>query len=235
MDVRGSEKKQPLLESPFVVKLEYGANKDGYWTGNHMVLQLEDCIDCLKVIHGDKYDFYFQFDHSSGHAKAQLDGLDASNMTKGFGGDLLRDTMIGDGEGYLGCFYDSSNKFMVKVGQLQELKWVGDLPDDAGPYWLTPEQRLATKFDTFQDLPLNKKGEQQFRVRVKTKDELIDEILKHPQGIVAGNRDTLKKKLLPNLQDIAKHYNVELEERSSKKRIPGWYGKGKGLMQVSAV
>jgi len=229
MDVRGSEKKEPLLESPFVVKLEYGANKDGYWTGNHMILQLEDCIDCLTELHGDKYDFYFQFDHSSGHAKAQLNGLDVSNMNKGFGGDLLRATLIKGEDGYLGSFYNSGNKFMVTINEEQKLVWGGDLPDDAGPFWMTPTERLARKFDTYEDLPTDK-----HRPRNKTKDELVDEILTHEFGQVSGTRDELKKKLLPDLQDLAKKFNIEVAPKVTRKKIPGWYGKGKGLMQVSA-
>ena len=229
MDVQGSEKKEPLLESLFVVKLEYGANKDGYWTGNHMVLQLEDCIDCLKERFGNKYDFYFQFDHSSGHAKAQVNGLAASNMNKGFGGDLCA-TMIKDKDGYLGSFYNSDNKFMVTAGEFQKLVWEGELPHDAGPYWLTPEQRLAGKFDQYEELPANK-----HKKRRKTKDELIDEIMEHDLGHLAGTRDVLKKKVLPDLQKIAQSYKIEVEPIITQKKIPGWYNKGKGLMQVSAV
>ena len=32
-------------------KLVYGANLDGYWYHEDMVLQLEDVVDCLKVVH----------------------------------------------------------------------------------------------------------------------------------------------------------------------------------------
>jgi hypothetical protein len=31
--------------------LEYGANNDGYWTYEAMVLQLEDCVDYLQVLY----------------------------------------------------------------------------------------------------------------------------------------------------------------------------------------
>ena len=64
MDVNGTLKKKMLEESPFVQLFEYGANKEGYWTGNHMILQLEDCIDCLKSVYGDTYEFLFLFDHA---------------------------------------------------------------------------------------------------------------------------------------------------------------------------
>jgi hypothetical protein len=46
MEVNGNTKKMQLTESPFVHKFEFGGDK-GYWTGNHMILQVEDCIDCL--------------------------------------------------------------------------------------------------------------------------------------------------------------------------------------------
>mmetsp|Transcript_4361 Transcript_4361/g.5020 ORF Transcript_4361/g.5020 Transcript_4361/m.5020 type:complete len:101 (+) Transcript_4361:1324-1626(+) len=42
----------------FVSELEYGSNKEGYWTYDNMVLQLEDCIDCIKCLYPD-YDFMF--------------------------------------------------------------------------------------------------------------------------------------------------------------------------------
>jgi hypothetical protein len=45
----GTVGKKELKNSPFVVKFEYGANNEGYWPFDHMVLQLEVCIDCLKV------------------------------------------------------------------------------------------------------------------------------------------------------------------------------------------
>ena len=39
-----------------------------------MVLQIEDCIDCLKVLLPN-FDDVFELDHSSGHAKKLDDGL----------------------------------------------------------------------------------------------------------------------------------------------------------------
>lgn len=48
--LRGSAAKKPLKESPFVIYLDYGARKDGYWMYSHMVLQIEDCIYCVQLI-----------------------------------------------------------------------------------------------------------------------------------------------------------------------------------------
>ena len=75
MDVLDTTKKNNFGESPFIRKLWYGSNNKGYWTGNHMIFQLEDCMDCLDVIFGDRFDFVFLFDHSSRHAKKKVNGF----------------------------------------------------------------------------------------------------------------------------------------------------------------
>ena len=52
----GTAIKKPLESTPFVRKLDYGANYDGYWTYEHMVCQIEDVIDVLKCTH-PSFDF----------------------------------------------------------------------------------------------------------------------------------------------------------------------------------
>ncbi len=70
----GSADKKDLLSSPFVRYLEYGKGKDGYWSYNHMVLQLEDCTDTFKVLF-PSFQIVYELDHSSGHDKEKADGL----------------------------------------------------------------------------------------------------------------------------------------------------------------
>jgi hypothetical protein len=104
MDKRGTVKKQPLQSSPFVVKFEYGANAEGYWTYDHMVLQFEDCVYVVKVLYPE-YDYMFLFDHSCGHDRKRPDGLCVNSMRKGFGGKQtdMRDSKM-ESEEYLGQF-----------------------------------------------------------------------------------------------------------------------------------
>jgi hypothetical protein len=47
-----AQKKTPLTrnKSPFLVFIEYGENREGYWAYNNMVLQFEDAVDVLKVV-----------------------------------------------------------------------------------------------------------------------------------------------------------------------------------------
>jgi hypothetical protein len=46
-----------------------------------MVLQLEDCIDCLQVLF-PSYEYHFLFDHSNGHDRMQPEGLNAKIIIK---------------------------------------------------------------------------------------------------------------------------------------------------------
>ena len=63
----GNTEKPELKSSPFVKEFEYGASNEGYWNYNHMVIQVEDCVDVLKVLLEDEYDVVFMVDHSCGH------------------------------------------------------------------------------------------------------------------------------------------------------------------------
>jgi hypothetical protein len=55
-----------LTRSPFVFEFEYGANNQGYWDYDHIIIQLADCIDVVKTLHTE-FDYLFLFDHRCGH------------------------------------------------------------------------------------------------------------------------------------------------------------------------
>jgi hypothetical protein len=44
-NIQGSSRKKALTESPFVRMIDYGTAKDGYRNANHMLVQVEDCMD----------------------------------------------------------------------------------------------------------------------------------------------------------------------------------------------
>ena len=60
---RGTVNKQPLKSPPFVVEFKYGANAEGYWTYNHIVLKLKDCIDVVKVLYLDYNNIFLFYLH----------------------------------------------------------------------------------------------------------------------------------------------------------------------------
>lgn len=80
----GNSSKIDFKESPFVRYLEYGSEKDGYWTYRHMVKQIGDCIDCLSYMYPE-YEYEFKLDHSSGHNSECPDGLPTTAINLGWG------------------------------------------------------------------------------------------------------------------------------------------------------
>ena len=61
-----NSKKPKLTLSPFLYKVDYGNNHNGYWPYDYMIIQLKDCIDILKYTHPD-FDCLFLLDHSNEH------------------------------------------------------------------------------------------------------------------------------------------------------------------------
>ncbi len=51
MAIHGQATKKDLKNSPYVIYNELGANNKGCCTYNHMSVQFEDCIDCLKLVY----------------------------------------------------------------------------------------------------------------------------------------------------------------------------------------
>ena len=114
---RGTAKKDNLTTSPFRRDLQYGANNEGYWSYEDMIIQVEDCIDCLRAIHGDTYQFLFLFDHSNGHDRTAPDALKADAISKYHGGKqpIMRDSIILD-KSYLGPFHHDTK---LQIGNTQ--------------------------------------------------------------------------------------------------------------------
>ena len=71
----------------FVVLFEYGNfdNKQGYWSYEHLVLKMEDFLECLKVMY-PYFDLVFLFDHSCSHNRTREGRLKESIMIKYFSG-----------------------------------------------------------------------------------------------------------------------------------------------------
>ncbi|KAI2509601.1 hypothetical protein MHU86_4862 [Fragilaria crotonensis] len=59
----GNNEEADFVGIPFVKYLFIGINNQGYWNSYHMSLQLEDVVDCLRILY-PSFDFVFLFDHS---------------------------------------------------------------------------------------------------------------------------------------------------------------------------
>jgi hypothetical protein len=167
-----------LTESLFILKFELGGNR-GYWTGNHMILQVGDCIDCLRVLFQDQYNYAFLFDQSSGHAKRSVGGLSVSAMNKGIGGEKLRRTLIEKKKGYLVPFHCVTNPRMINVGEEQQLVYPAEeevTPGD-GPFHLSAVEKESLMCNSIFELPPNKICDKEI-----TKKELVDVLLNTDRG-----------------------------------------------------
>jgi hypothetical protein len=156
--------KPDLKDNPFYVKFEYGVSKEGFWTYDRMVLQLEDCIDVLQGLH-PQYDYVFLFDHLCGHDRQRPDSLNHHTLNKGFRGGQtkMRSSKILRAASFLGQ-YEHPQK--LKVGDNQQLVFLTS--DQEGPFYLSTEQRAAKMND--------KSRESENRTKVKSKTELLDEL-----------------------------------------------------------
>jgi hypothetical protein len=99
----GKASKGAFTRSPFVVEFNYGAQEQGYRNYENMVLQLEDCVDCLKVLLPE-FNFLFLFDPPCGHDRQSEGGLNMERMLKSYGDKqaILCNTLIKQEKGYLG-------------------------------------------------------------------------------------------------------------------------------------
>ncbi len=201
--VNGDIKKTELTESPFIVTFYFGGDK-GYWDGNHMILQVEDCIDCLLILFLDQFRYALLFDHSSGHAKKRIGGLNISAMNKRIGGEHLRGTLIEKKEGYLGPYHSLNNSHLIQVSQVQELVYPSkkSIADGDGPFYLTAAQKEVSRINTEVELHPKKLGHKE-----KTKKKLIDALMTTDCSRDDG-RITLLKMTIRDLWKVASNLGI---------------------------
>ena len=209
--LRGKPDKEPLKDSPFYRELEYGAALDGYWTYEHMSLQLEDCCDVLRALYGYDYDLAFLFDHSCGHDRKRADGLDFRAMRKEYKGiqPKMRESVILREEGFLGPF-QHDNK--LKVGDTQQMVFK---QDDAGPFWLSPDERERMRLDAVIGEPVTKD---------KNRDDLISDLKAINVKVARGAKK-------PRLVELARLNSIPTAKTIQNVK-EGWAGKPKGMQQT---
>jgi hypothetical protein len=205
----GNTKKPKLTHSPFSRKLEYGANGEGYWTYECMVLQMEDVVDCLKVIYPD-YDFVMLFDHSNGHDRMQPDGLNSGKIGKLYGGKQphMRDSVIDD-DACFGEYHSADYELQHRKTQTMTFH-----EEDIGPFYLSAIERQKRRYD-------RKTGK--FRTRDILKNKLVEHLIE--MGIQKPS-GTLKQ-----MQDHCKRLNLPVVIREEIIE-EGWVGKPKGAFQI---
>ena len=215
-ELNGTSEKAALECSPFVIFFDLGKAKSGYWRYEHMVIQLEDCVDCLRVKfkgadEGEKfkYDFLFEFDHSSGHSKQRPDGLSVADghVNIGVGGKaaLMRPSVL-----TANCLGDCLDRTLN----------IGDIATHVfGPMEPLPICHPGMpQYDTPDPVGLAK-------TKKKNVDELKAELIRKGHSNLALGRAEL-------IRDHARRKGIELE-RVECPMILGYVGKAKGLKQIA--
>ena len=162
--IRGSSHKKDLApgESVFSVMFQYGSSGDGYWTYDHMVIQLEDCVDVLDALlsipasgveqHHDafvesltcprrlkrKFKYIFLTDHSCGHDRKRPDGLDVTSLRKApsASAKVMRDVVITNKNGVLSEDFDHPLKLKVEMVQTLVFREQDNYGGpETGPFW----------------------------------------------------------------------------------------------------
>ena len=105
-----------------------------------MVLQLEDCVDIVKILY-PQYDFFFLFDPLWGNDKQREDGLNVNVMAKSFDGKqrILRIRKIKTHLGFLG-----EHPRILNPGDTQKMVFSDD---NTGPFWMSREEEISQKYD----------------------------------------------------------------------------------------
>ena len=206
--IYGDATKKELTSSPFVQELEYGQNKEGYWTYDRMIIQLEDCVDVLKVLFPD-FDFIILFDHSNGHDRLQTDGLSITKINVGYGGTQPKMKPSQVPTSCFGPFH--SDAYALQPGDMQYMQYSAV---DAGPCNMSEEERNSSKYD---------KNRGETRVR----DILVQDLIIALKQIGVSNPPKNKKKLqeIATLHNLPTKYEQQIIDE-------GWVGKPKGALQI---
>jgi hypothetical protein len=159
------------------------------------------------------FDHLLLFDYSSGHSKKRVNGLDVTAMKKGYGGtqSRLRPAPIYQEEGILGPFPRK-----LAVGDIQRMVFQ---PTDEGPFWMSPEERHAKRFDSAR--PNTQE------TREKTKAVLYEDL--KAKGVNLPR--FLNKITKAALKELAQSHDVATTVTTAK-IDEGWVGKPKGIFQV---
>jgi hypothetical protein len=145
----GSADKKDLVSSPFARYLEYGKGKDGYWSYNHMVLQLEDCTDVFKVLY-QQFDIVYELDHSSRHDKEKSDGLTRTPSMLGWEHGCKQRSMRGS-ELTVNNTGTVRHGRCINLGEIQQMNFgIDDLPPVLKP--LCPKLSTPTGKTVSRDL-----------------------------------------------------------------------------------
>ena len=117
-----------------------------------------------------------------------------------------RPTLISDLDGITGPYYSNQNPSHVQLNRLQNLCFPNEncVTANDGPFWMSQQKKLETRFDVYEDIPADKQKE-----IPKTKQELIHDLL---EANIKLNSCCASKWKAKELFDIATVNNINTKK-----------------------
>lgn len=142
----------PLLSSPGIRHLEYGANKEGYWGYDEIEKQVIDMLHCLETLYPGRQ-VVFELDHSAGHGKHQVDGLSTSRLNASWGRKQAkmrtgRGTLLTADDVGTGTFKIGRKDWRVYAGGVQQCQFTETC---APPHDFFDSGAEPPKYDIMED------------------------------------------------------------------------------------
>ena len=212
-------------DNPFLRCMLVGAANDGYFTNDHSMIQLEDLIDCLRVMYKIRIPaeggrrcpkFVLSYDCSSGHRKTRDGALSVSNLNVNACGEgkKVRDTKLDHGVG------EFEAEQGLSKGDIQ-VCWYDPARNEPGPFYMTPAEREENRFDRDDGPPIEK---------TKSKKDLVPELrIKY-----AADGQMIKRLPCMNvteLRALARSHNISTTYLFQKKK-KGYLNRNKGMRQL---
>jgi len=212
---------------PAIDSLNYGKNKEGYWTSALFLQQLKDYQFAFHVVTDNKYQIVFEVDSSSNHLAKSEEGLGVRSLTYGGKQKLMRPSILTEG-----CVNTNNAQYpaTLQVGDTQYMQF---RENDEAP-WYDP---LVRKYDLkWLDMTADEKTKYG-PARKKIIDSAAAKKAKVSLKRTRENRFTLPSTHVPSTEgDNQEDENMPNDSTAANDTeeyvVQGYVGKAKGFKQL---
>ena len=204
---------------PSIDSLNYGKNKEGYWTSKEFLQQLKDYVFAFHIRTKDKYQIVMEVDSSSNHLAKKVEGLGERSL--GWGGKQrsMRSSIL-----TAGCIDTSNEKYppRLRIGDTQHMQFqVGDLP----PWYDGSVRENDLKWTDMTDLEINEYG--------PARQKIIDSAAKKKKAAQKKSRtDRFNVQPADSEEQEDDNNNNATANDTSEFIVPGFLHKPKGQKQL---
>ena len=207
---RATKGRGALEESPGLLLMEIGKNKEGYFSNEEYVEQMQGIVDCHNALF-PSYQICDESDNSSNHNKTKPNGLDVGAMNKSWGGQqrTMRDTTVSAAD--LGSF-TTPHCPLLRPGEVAKMNFpVGEgVPP---PFYDRDAPRKDIEFNRVSEKEpwnMTEADAGKYRTQIKT----------HERRVVAAD---------------ARNRQIDKENAKAQKKVDGRRGKSAVLQEKELI